>query len=637
MPPTHPLLQVSLDLAASLTAQDRYGRLLAAVRQLVPADAVMVARLVDDHLEPVAFDGPESDMGGWQLPLEQGGPYATLVDSELPMRLKQGDPRLPEAMQRIHLPRRWIRSWIGLSLRVEGETVGTLSMSSGDPDAFDDVNDEMLVAMGALTAASLRTVWLLDSVQEQRDALREHVAFEGLLLDISTRFITLPLESIPRGIDEALRRIGEFSGVDRSYIFMSDPDGDQAGAETHTLPPESLVRMVHEWSATGVPASAAVMRSVAHSPEALARNRCARGWFMQRIRNQEIIRVDDVAAMPVESGVRWRWTCQGCQSVLVVPLVFDDRAIGVVGFDMVREPRVWDDDTVTLLQTVGHILASAIERRRAAEGLRRAHEELERKVEDRTRALREKQGLLVQSEKMAALGQLVAGIAHEVNTPLGAIKSNNDTLQRTLERIETGVREGAGPDELRRFMELGRKLAEVSADAIERIERIVGSMRKFARLDRDEVEEVDLHDGLESTLTLVGHTLRGRVQIERDFGQLPPVQCHANQLNQVFMNLLVNAAQAIEGRGTIALRTRHADGEVEVTVRDDGKGIAPEHMPRIFDPGFTTKGVGVGTGLGLAIVHQIVEEHGGRIEIESEPDRGTTVRVRLPVRHAPHA
>jgi len=624
-----PLLQVSLDLAASLTSEDRYRRLLAAVRQLIPADAVVVTRLGQDGLSPVVFDGPEPGIAGWVIP-KDSGPHATLMDTDRPLRLREGDPELAALIESLPGERGPIGAWLGTSLRVEGETVGTLAMSAADPGAFDAVGDVTVAALSALTAASLRTVWLLDSVEQQRDALREHVAFEALVLDISTRFINLAPEDIPGGIDEALHRIGEFARVDRAYIFMSN-DGQPASADT---PLESLELMVHEWCAEGVEGSAEIMRAITTTDEAVELNRRAREWFRGRVLNKEMIRVNRLDELPEGHGVRWRWESQGCKSVVIVPLIFDEEAIGVVGFDAVREARTWDDVTVNLLQTVGHILASAIERRRAAEALHEAHSELEAKVELRTRELSEKQAQLAQAEKMASLGQLVAGIAHEVNTPLGAIKSNNDTLQRMLAKMSAAP--DASAETTAKWIAMGESLTDVSTEAIDRIARIVGSMRNFARLDQPEVDEVDLHEGLESTLTLVNHKLKGRIEVVRDYGDVPPVECHANQINQIFMNLLVNAAQAIEGRGRITITTRLLGDEVVITVADDGSGIEQEHVSRIFDPGFTTKGVGVGTGLGLAIVHEIIAEHRGRIGVQSAIGQGTAVELRLPVHHGRH-
>ena len=160
---------------------------------------------------------------------------------------------------------------------------------------------------------------------------------------------------------------------------------------------------------------------------------------------------------------------------------------------------------------------------------------------------------------------------------------------------------------------------------------IVRSLRKFARLDEAELDEVDIHEGLDNTLILVQHELKNRVDVLKDYGKLPLIKCYPNQVNQVFMNLLVNASHAIEGQGKIFIRTHHNNASVMVEIRDTGKGISQEDLPRIFDPGFTTKGFGVGTGLGLSIVYQIMKDHKGKIEVESELGQCTTFRIILPI------
>jgi signal transduction histidine kinase/nitroreductase len=245
------------------------------------------------------------------------------------------------------------------------------------------------------------------------------------------------------------------------------------------------------------------------------------------------------------------------------------------------------------------------------------------------------QARLVQQAKMASLGQLVAGVAHEINTPLGAVVSNNDLFLRCFARLRVRATElGLDADPIvRRDLQAVEELSEVTRTACERITDIVRELRTFARLDEADRKAVDLHEGIESTLLLINHILKGRIDVRRDYGTLPAVECHPNQLNQVFMNLLVNAAQAISGEGRITVRTRHdaAAGRVTVAVSDSGHGIKPDHLSRIFDPGFTTKGAGVGTGLGLSICYQIVEAHGGEITVASEAGKGTTFTVALPV------
>ncbi len=279
------------------------------------------------------------------------------------------------------------------------------------------------------------------------------------------------------------------------------------------------------------------------------------------------------------------------------------------------------------LYTAARIL---IERQRRGEELKRANEELSRLISE----LRAAQERLVMQAKLASLGQLVAGVAHEINTPLGAVVSNNDLFLRCFARLRAHVEElGLVADPIvARDLRAVEELGEVTRTACARITGIVRELRTFARLDEADRKSVDLHEGLESTLVLINHLIKGRIEIRREYARLPPVECHPNQLNQVFMNLLVNACQAIDGEGTITLTSwSEPDAPwVHISVADTGSGIAPENLARIFDPGFTTKGAGVGTGLGLAICYQIVEAHGGHITVESERGKGTTFTVTLP-------
>jgi signal transduction histidine kinase len=218
------------------------------------------------------------------------------------------------------------------------------------------------------------------------------------------------------------------------------------------------------------------------------------------------------------------------------------------------------------------------------------------------------------------------------------VASNVDLQARMLAKIEAALADPDGAATVRPYLERAAGMLDVSREACRRIATIVRSLRSFSRLDEAERKPADLHGGLDATLTLVDHLLKGRVTVRREYGELPAIDCYPNQLNQVFLNLLVNAAQAIEGPGEIRIRTRVAAGVLSsaraaavVEISDSGTGIAPEHLARIFDPGFTTKGVGVGTGLGLAICYRIIEGHHGKIEVVSTPGRGSTFRILLPL------
>jgi signal transduction histidine kinase len=258
-----------------------------------------------------------------------------------------------------------------------------------------------------------------------------------------------------------------------------------------------------------------------------------------------------------------------------------------------------------------------------------------RQLEVAHRELQETQAKLVQSEKMASLGQLVAGVAHEINTPVGAVASAQDSMTRGLAKLRAALEardaDYAAARDLARPLKALDDAAEVIASGSARVSEIVKRLRRFARLDEAEWQRADLRVGMDDTLLLLQHELKHGVEVRKRYGAIPPITCHPSQINQVFLNLLVNAVQAMDGKGVIEIDTRAADGKVFVEIRDDGKGIAPEHLSRIFDPGFTTKGVGVGTGLGLSICYRIVQAHHGEIRVESEPGAGARFTVVLPV------
>ncbi|MGH9318725.1 MAG: sensor histidine kinase [Vicinamibacteria bacterium] len=257
-------------------------------------------------------------------------------------------------------------------------------------------------------------------------------------------------------------------------------------------------------------------------------------------------------------------------------------------------------------------------------------------LENRTRELQETQLQLIQSEKMAALGQLVAGVAHELNTPMGAVYSNTQSEKNALERLQARLAapDGEAPAVLSELVSTIERLQTMNAvndAACRRMIDIVANLRKFARLDESEWKRADLRDGLEETLALVEHQTRGRIEIVRAYEDVPSVACYPSQLNQVFMNLIVNAIHAIRGKGKIEVECRREGAAVVVRVRDDGQGIREEALPHIFDPGYTTKGVGVGTGLGLSIAYRIVANHGGSLRAKSVFGKGSEFEVAIPI------
>ncbi len=267
-------------------------------------------------------------------------------------------------------------------------------------------------------------------------------------------------------------------------------------------------------------------------------------------------------------------------------------------------------------------------------------------------SLSEAQDKLMQSEKLASIGQLAAGVAHEINNPIGYIFSNFGMLEKYVARLFAMLAayeaaeasmghtpEGARLAALRAEVELDFLKEDIpvlmaeSKEGITRVRTIVQNLKDFSRVDTSQAWVLaDLHHGLDSTLNIVANELKYKADVIKLYGDLPDIECLPSELNQVFMNLLVNAAHAIcSERGTITLRTGHEGVSVWVEVADTGSGIDKDDLARIFDPFFTTKPIGQGTGLGLSLSYGIVKKHDGQIEVTSEPGVGTTFRVTLPV------
>jgi PAS domain S-box-containing protein len=256
-------------------------------------------------------------------------------------------------------------------------------------------------------------------------------------------------------------------------------------------------------------------------------------------------------------------------------------------------------------------------------------------LEEANKNLRETHAQLIQSEKMASLGTLVAGIAHEINTPIGAVSSMHDTLFRTLGKLKEMIEKkfpGTQEDlpKFKAVMKIIDDSNKVIKPGTERVINIVRRLRSFARLDEAEVKTVDIHDGIEDTLVLIHHELKHNITVKKEYGRIPQIACFPGQLNQVFLNLLVNARQAIKGKGEITIRTFVEDNRVHISFTDTGIGIADGDLNKVFDPGFTTKGVGVGTGLGLSICYKIIEDHRGEIKLASKVGKGATFTIILP-------
>lgn len=295
-----------------------------------------------------------------------------------------------------------------------------------------------------------------------------------------------------------------------------------------------------------------------------------------------------------------------------------------------------------------------------AEKLNESYSSLEQRVKERTREyldvtielrktlvkLKETQSQLVQSEKMTSLGQLVAGVAHELNNPIGFIYSNMGPLDESIQTMTDIVElyktfnlNDEDKQKLEKFikdndfefmLEDLEFLIKDIREGAERSQKIVSDLKNFSRLDEADYKEVDIHQGINSTLNLLVNQYKHKVTIHKEYGSIPLISCYASQLNQVWMNLLVNASQAIQDKGDVWVNTSFEDEIVTVKIKDTGGGIPKDVLEKIFDPFFTTKPVGQGTGLGLSITHSIIKKHDGTIDVESEEGVGTTFIIKLP-------
>ncbi len=366
-----------------------------------------------------------------------------------------------------------------------------------------------------------------------------------------------------------------------------------------------------------------------------------------------------------------------------LPVAQNGMAVHQAARDLYAGAAVRTDQARTILSVYAMLLLAAAalagwrlhqsyrELNLANGNLAELNETLEARVAERTtelqgalRDLQESQVQLVQAEKMSSLGQLVAGISHEINTPLLYLSNNAELIQERLTQLSTfiarchhafsirpdqfssrteyqagfvaelkALKTALHDEELAASLEEAEQLAQDSSEGLVQLTEIAQSLKDFSRLDRAPVASFDVNAGLDKTLLIANNIVRHKATVHRRFGEVPSVQCSPSQINQVFLNLITNAAQAIEQQGEIVITTALRDAEhVEITVSDTGCGIPAENLQRIRDPFFTTKEVGSGTGLGLSIVDEIIRNHGGQLLIESEPGRGSAFTVVLPIK-----
>lgn len=340
---------------------------------------------------------------------------------------------------------------------------------------------------------------------------------------------------------------------------------------------------------------------------------------------------------------------------LGIPLKWMEQTVGIIALANKKSGYgLWDQKAVETLSTV---FLEALNRKLAEEALQESKEALENALGQ----FKDTQAQMIHSEKMASIGQLAAGVAHEINNPIGFVSSNVNTLSeyqaeinrllKAYRKVIESAREVISPNEdnfslseqMKRIRDMEAEmdinfimddvhgLIQDSLEGANRIRKIVADLKDFAHPGEDDTcQLVDINNCLESTLNVVWNEIKYKATVTKEYGKIPVIECYPHQLNQVFANILVNAAQAIDKQGDIKISTRTRNGNVEIKISDSGSGISKEDIGKIFDPFFTTKDVGKGTGLGLNISYNIIKKHNGDIEVESEPARGTTFTINLP-------
>lgn len=297
---------------------------------------------------------------------------------------------------------------------------------------------------------------------------------------------------------------------------------------------------------------------------------------------------------------------------IIIPVHHMQNLMGVIVLLSYQKREL--NEEIEILDAISSQLSNAITRAELYQKNIQTVKELKSAMKE----LKETQIQLINSEKMASLGQLVAGVAHEINTPVASIKSNNGIVAKLLGSIEDAD-----------LKEMLTDINEIDKEAVNRINNIVTSLKKFVRLDEAELQEADINKELDLTLELIRHETKNRINVVKNYGKIPTIKCFPNMLNQVFTNILVNACQAIDGQGTITITTEYKNKKLVVKIKDTGKGIPQNQLSKIFSAGFTTKGIGVGTGLGLAICSKIIEKHKGEITVTSEVGKGSEFTITI--------
>lgn len=596
----HILQEVSRAVNSSLVLEDIFESLGEVLHRYIPYHEASIV-ILDDSQNAIKILVRLHGNGDVEISGENNAfaGYDPVVDRIVrqPTPQRYTDRQLPDSVVFSGGVDSNISSGIVVPLINKGVVIGLIAMSTLQESGFYYYQQDLLTQVSAQLAVAVENAKLYWQTQAQ--------ASHEFLINQLTRSIRQSLD-INEILNTAVRELGRVMGISRCFIrYFSEPES-----------------RVFEYSLPGTPAMAEPMPDFERTIFQLRKDQPFNPFIL-----------NDVRDCPPMLASRETLDANRIKSLAVVPILVRDTLVGTITLHQCDAHRSWVLEDLELLRALAEHLGVALHQAGLFMELDRQKQALEHTLQE----LQQAQLYLIQSEKMAVLGQFVAGIAHEVNTPLGTMMGNNATLKVCAKRLE----EKPDAEQSGMLLSTINDLLSLNTLAGERILEIVRSLRNFARLDESELKTVDVHEGLESTLLLMKSSLKPNISIVRDYADdLPKIQCYPGLLNQVFMNLIINASHALDGtpEGKITLTTAMADCRpdeqalMQIRVTDNGKGIAPEHLARIFDPGFTTKGSGVGTGLGLALCYRIVEKHGGRILVDSTVGQGTVFTVLIPLK-----
>lgn len=484
-----------------------------------------------------------------------------------------------------------------------------------------------------MTAKDLDTV---DSLTHELE-LEHRLAFDRTIARISARFVK-NADNFNELVQKSLSDIGLLSHADRVYIFSFKED-------------LSLMDNIFEWCAEGVEAEIDNLKNL---PTSLF------PWWMAKLTRHEMIVIPKVSALPeAAQSEKDILSAQDIESVLVLPLTVHGQLFGYIGLDNIHSDMDWSSEDFMLLKMASEIFGSAFQRKAYEDALIEKNIILRSTLEESNRL----QTQLIQQEKMVGIGQLAAGIAHEINNPLGYAISNYEILygyaeaiQKVLQKLSQLIKRSKSDtllgikDELLTFESMcdKYKIEMITEDMLEllqdskigfdRVGKIIASLRNFAHpVGNETFEEENLNDILNEVLIILNNEIKYVAELTTDLQASPHVYCHRGEMGQVFINLIMNAVQAIrmgnyDHMGHIHIMTWERDQSFFLSISDDGIGIPKELSTQIFNPFFTTKSIGEGTGLGLSISYDIiVNKHQGQIHFESPPNGGTTFLIELPI------